>query len=127
MTTVLQPDTAAPRNPYKGIRKLRKANWEYECELCGIAWFGFDDLFGAVARKQDHLRSNAHMAKALQSALVPFQAAVSDLVGAYTSMGNMIMDSLKPTMDMMASVLTTPTNIPHDPSLRNDKRKWGGR
>lgn len=105
-----------PRNPYAGIRKVRKAQWVYECRVCDTRSRPSTDLFGAVEAKRRHMLTSDHVFKAMEEAFNP-------IVSAMMEMGRAVTEAFKPLMDLSAP----PPNLPHDPSLLKDKRKWGGR
>lgn len=111
---------APPANPYKGIRKVRKAQWVYDCPLCGTSTAPATDLFGGCEAKLAHIRGPEHTAATLNA----MGQAFSDTL---TTFGNALVRAVKPITDFVESVTAAPPNIPHDPSLRGDKRKWGGR
>jgi len=97
------------------IRKEGKARWTYTCELCEDKQEAFDQ-FRAIEYGQWHEKTYAH-------AGAVFAATLSKVV-------NDLNKALRPTMDAFASLaeaLATPTNMPHDPTLRGDRRKWGGK
>jgi hypothetical protein len=100
---------------YKSIRKEGKARWVYECPTCGITRRAAD-LFRIVEAKQRHMRSSAHVFKAMEQAFQP-------IVEAYGEFARAAMAAMEPFMALAA----TPMNRPHDPTLLGDKRKWGGR
>lgn len=109
------------------IRKLRKAQWVYDCELCGTRSLPSPDLFGVYEAKNRHLNGPRHLANALRAAYEPFKAAFTQIANAYGAMATTIIDSVMPAMEQASYVLAPPRNIPHDPSLWADRRKWGGR
>lgn len=112
-----QETAAAPqRNPYRGIRKVRKAQWVYECRTCDTRSRPSTDLFGAVEAKHRHMRTSAHVFRGME-------AAIGSVAEAYLQMGRTVMEAFKPITDLLAP----PPNLPHDPALLKDKRKWGGR
>lgn len=125
MTLII--DNGAPRNPYKGIRKVRKAQWVYDCKLCDTTTKPRTDLFGACEARRQHINGQLHFNNTLQAMAVPFQKAINEVAGAFGAMATTIIDSIMPAMQQMEYVLAPPRNMPHDPSLWDDKRKWGGR
>ncbi|WP_156424582.1 hypothetical protein [Arthrobacter sp. EpRS71] len=56
---------------------------------------------------------------------------MADALGIFaeslTEMANTFVNTVASAFKPLADVLATPPNIPHDPSLRRDRRKWGGR
>jgi len=112
-----------PSNPYKGIRKIRKAQWVWDCKLCGTTTKPATDLFGAVEARKRHVNGQLHVSNTLSAMAAPFQK----VAGAFGAMATTIVDSVMPAMEQMGYVLSGPINTPHDPSLWNDKRKWGGK
>lgn len=71
-------------------RKIRKADWVAECQLCGVVAHSVDE-FGAYAANQRHYQSMGHVAKALDKAFAPVTeglqrlgSIVSDVVAAMT-------------------------------------------
>lgn len=95
------------------IRKLRKARWVYRCSPCDYTSPASVDLFGAQESGQRHRGSLGHLQNNLVEAfkpLVDYLKKFAEAVGQ--------------TQDAFA--LVPPPNIPHDPSLRRDRRKWGG-
>lgn len=97
------------------IRKEGKARWVYTCDLCNVH-ATYPDHFRAIERHQQHEGSEGHALKLIGRALQPFAEAYARIADAAASM----IDALQP-------VFTTPPNIPRDPALRLDRRKWGGR
>ena len=97
------------------IRKEGKARWTYTCELCEDKQEAFDQ-FRAIEYGQWHEKTYAH--------------ASATLAASFTKLANDLTEALRPAMDAFASIaeaLATTPNIPHDPTLRGDRRKWGGK
>lgn len=99
------------------IRKERKARWTYRCSLCGIK-ATYPDQFRAIERQQRHERGVSHMATAIGKAFEPVADAIRKIGLAWQVPGGF--------SDAVAYAITDP-NVPHDPTLRGDRRKWGGR
>ena len=121
------PNPEAPRNPYKGIRKVRKAQWVYDCKLCDITTAPRTDLFGAVEARKQHINGQRHFQKTLNAMAGAWEAAIGTVAEAFGAMAQNIVDSVMPAMEQMNYVLAPPRNLPHDPSLLADRRKWGGK
>ena len=119
-------DPGANRNPYKGIRKQRKAQWVYDCSLCGITTAPRTDLFGAVEAKRQHINGRQHTAAMLNAMGAAWEKAFTDLGKAFTAMVEPITNAVNAISQIDFALAPSP-NVPHDPSLRADKRKWGGR
>jgi hypothetical protein len=66
--------------------------------------------------KNRHLRTSAHVFTAMREAFKP-------VVEAYVELGRAVVDAMEPIIALSAP----PPNIPHDPTLLKDRRKWGGR
>lgn len=134
MTEILTPNPGANRNPYKGIRKQRKGQWVYDCSLCRVSTPPATDLFGASEAKSQHIKSTQHTVKTMEAIAEGWERAAGTLVGAFGTIANTIVDSVMPVFEEagrvfeeVGRVFATPNNLPHDPSLLADKRKWGGR
>jgi len=97
------------------IRKEGKAQWVYHCELCNDH-VKADDHFRAVEYQQAHERTLAHAFKLIGEAFQP-------VIDAYVEMARTIIE----TTEQLQKAQLPPANIPHDPGLRRDRRKWGGR
>lgn len=100
------------------IRKQRKAQWLYECRTCDYTSPVTTDLFGAQENHLRHERTGGHTFKMIGQA---FQAIV-----------DVFAETAKTSMSMTERfqrdfALVPPPNLPHDPALRGDRRKWGGR
>lgn len=111
------------------IRKEGKARWTYECRLCGIKAAYPDQFRATIERQQRHERSSAHMAeaftRAVTAAVEPLSEAIERLGLAWGGAASSIAKSLS---DVQANyALMPPPNLPHDPALLHDRRKWGGR
>lgn len=109
------------------MRKLRKAQWVYECGDCGWTSYPSPDLFGAREAESWHQHMPGHREEMLRQAFVPIAAVVSDVVSAYANLARTIIEAVAPAMEQINYALMPPPNIPHDPSLLRDRRKWGGR
>lgn len=97
------------------IRKVGKARWVYTCEPCDVSMICVDQ-FRALEYAHWHERSGLHGSVLLHSAIGQLMEAVATVV--------------KPALDgitALTELLAPPPNLPHDPSLRKNKRKWGGR
>lgn len=109
------------------LRKAAKANWHWDCRTCDYTSPRSPDRYGAELYGWDHEQTAEHVGKALIEVFAPIQEAVTDMVDAYWEMARGVIEGITDAMDQMAYALAPPPNIPHDPSLRKDKRKWGGR
>jgi hypothetical protein len=118
---------SAPANPYKGIRKVRKAQWVYDCSLCEVSTKPRTDLFGVMEAKRQHINGQRHTAAMFKAMSGAWEKAVSDVAGAFGAMATEIVDSVMPAFKQFADVFAAPLNLPHDPSLLADRRKWGGK
>ncbi|WP_284986985.1 hypothetical protein [Arthrobacter sp. fls2-241-R2A-172] len=95
------------------IRKEGKARWVYRCDLCAVTLTAVDRLRILEARNR-HVRGNLpHLGKALAEAMEPVVEFVNGIALAAESFGKLLFDP--------------PKNLPHDPILLKDRRKWGGR
>lgn len=66
--------------------------------------------------------------KPSQQPLIVNSAALDAFADGFRAMGAAIVESLAPIADAMRTYAPPPAkNLPHDPSLRKDRRKWGGR
>ncbi|WNM72285.1 hypothetical protein SEA_GUSANITA_66 [Arthrobacter phage Gusanita] len=101
------------------IRKERKARWVYRCSPCDYTSPASVDLFGAKEWQQRHER-----AAALVHGFQGLAAAVQPIIDAYAIMARAVIAAQEYQKDF---ALVPPPNIPHDPALRRDRRKWGGR
>ncbi|SEI45228.1 hypothetical protein SAMN04487917_101368 [Arthrobacter sp. yr096] len=97
------------------IRKEGKARWVYTCDLCNVR-LTRPDQFRAIEAMQRHQRSQEHGFKVIGAALEPFVEAMSNIATAAASMA-----------ETVHAVFAPPPNLPHDPTLLRDRRKWGGR
>ncbi|NWL13291.1 hypothetical protein DM793_18665 [Paenarthrobacter nitroguajacolicus] len=110
------------------IRKEAKAHWVYTYNLCNVL-AAYPDQFRAIERQQRHERSGSHEANAMGAVL---RAAAKPIAEAFRQLG-LAWGDLTATMTNAANAmqgsyaLVPPPNIPHDPALRLDHRKWGGR
>ena len=102
------------------IRKLRKGQWSYRCATCDYDSPVGVDLFSAQLSEQRHKTTPVHALNAITDIVQP-------VVQMYAKMATTIIEQVKPAMDQLAYALAPPANVPHDPSLRSDKRKWGGK
>ncbi|MFW0772505.1 hypothetical protein ACLRGI_04985 [Paenarthrobacter nitroguajacolicus] len=101
------------------IRKEGKARWVYTCELCRVL-AAHPDHFRAIEQQQAHEGTIEHATKPMADALGIFAESLTEMANAFV---DTIASALKPLTDALA----TPPNVPHDPSLLRDRRKWGGR
>lgn len=101
------------------IRKEGKARWVYECRPCDVQAQAHDQ-FRALEYGQHHEGTMEHATKPMADALGIFAESLTEMANTFV---NTVASAFKP----LADVLATPPNIPHDPSLRRDRRKWGGR
>lgn len=110
------------------IRKERKARWVYTCKLCNIK-AAYPDQFRAIERQQRHERSSAHMAeaftRAFTAAVEPLSTAIEQIGLAWGASARTIAESFGAVQSNYA--LMPPPNLPHDPAMLRDRRKWGGR
>jgi len=104
----------------KGIRKVGKAHWTFSCGMCGMKASG-PDHWTVYEAGWNHNRDAAatHLFTAAQG-------AIDGLAGAFMEMGRAVSRSLA-AISQVDFALAPPTNMPHDPSLLKDRRKWGGR
>ena len=109
------------------LRKAAKANWHWDCQLCEYTSPRSPDRFGAELYGWDHEHGAEHVGNALADLMKPVQIAIEVVTEAFTTMVGDVMDGLTSAFDQMAYALAPPQNVPHDPSLRADKRKWGGK
>ena len=109
------------------LRKAAKANWHYDCQLCEYTSPRSVDKLGAAEAALAHERGHEHFQRALGQAFTPIQEAVTTVAEAFWEMGTTIVNDLVKSFDQMSYVLAPPQNVPHDPSLRADKRNWGGK
>lgn len=109
------------------LRKAAKANWHYDCQLCEYTSPRSVDKFGAEEAALAHKRSTAHVQKAMAAAWDPVRETLQAVVDAYASVANNVLEGLTSAFEQMSYALALPQNVPHDPSLRADKRKWGGK
>jgi hypothetical protein len=95
------------------IRKQGKARWVYRCDFCAVELTAVDQLRILEARNK-HLRGNlGHVFNILAEAIKP----VADLINRAASSGEPLQKDFG---------LAPSPNVPHDPSLLKDRRKWGG-
>ncbi|MFS0718845.1 hypothetical protein ABC337_04930 [Arthrobacter sp. 1P04PC] len=102
------------------IRKEAKARWVYECLACDYTSPTSADLFGAQENQLRHTRTFDHASK-------PLVDSVTDFAEAITELGMSFAETIASAFKPLADALATPTNLPHDPALLRDRRKWGGR
>jgi hypothetical protein len=100
------------------ITKHRKACWHYWCPDCEYLAVAVDQ-FRAKEARQKHERTFEHAVTAVKAGFGPLMDAFASMASAAVSVGNQMRDAFAP--------LAPPPNIPHDPTLLNDKRKWGGK
>lgn len=97
------------------IRKEGKARWVYECQPCNHKATAVDQL-RVLEAQNHHLRGNfVHFNNVMVEAFKPLVDFVKTFV-----------DITEQTQKDYA-LIPPPPNIPHDPSLLKDRRKWGGR
>lgn len=96
------------------IRKEGKARWVFECASCEYTSPVSPDLLRAKEWSLKHNRANlfTHFGQAFAEAVKPLREAFDVAV----EFAETVNQTFEP-----------PKNLPHDPSLRNDRRKWGGR
>jgi len=97
------------------IRKDGKARWTYTCEPCSVHATS-PDQFRAIEAQQRHEKGLGHFGAVIGR-------AADELAKVY-------IETLRPIGDLMESISATfapPPNLPHDPSMLRDRRKWGGR
>jgi hypothetical protein len=101
------------------IRKEGKARWVYTCEPCGYTSPASPDLLRAKEWSLRHNRGNffTHLGQAFAEAAKPL-AEFIELVGTVVNAEHSKDDYV---------LVPPPKNLPHDPSLLRDRRKWGGR
>ena len=100
------------------IRKLRKAQWLYVCPTCDYTSRVTTDLFGAQENQLHHEQTFAHAFKMIGQAFEP-------VIEAYVQLARTIAPMTEQLQKDFA--LVPPLNLPHDPALLRDRRKWGGR
>lgn len=97
------------------IRKEGKARWVYECIPCDNRVEAFDQ-FRAVEYGRWHEKTAGHgqvmFGEALSRAWDALSAIITPAIEAAAEFGR---------------IFEPPKNLPHDPSLLSDRRKWGGR
>lgn len=96
------------------IRKEGKARWVYECGPCGHTSTAVDQL-RIVEAQNRHLRGN----------LVHFQNTIVEAFKPLVDFVKKFADAAEQTQKDFG--LVPPPNLPHDPSILKDRRKWGGR
>lgn len=98
------------------VRKEGKARWVYECQPCGYTSPVSPDLLRAKEWSLKHNRANlfVHFGQTITEAFKPFVEAVEKLAAALPAQDDFML-------------MPPPKNLPHDPSLLKDRRKWGGR
>jgi hypothetical protein len=97
------------------IRKEGKARWVYECQPCNDHVEAVDH-FRAIEYGQWHEKS--------------FQHAFTIAGQTFSKAWEEISATLAPAIEAAAEfgrIFEPPKNLPHDPSLLRDRRKWGGR
>ncbi|UDL14905.1 hypothetical protein PP357_gp58 [Arthrobacter phage Sarge] len=98
------------------IRKERKAHWTYRCSPCDYTSPASVDLFGAQEWQQRHERANIiHFQNGIVEAFRPLVEFVKKFASAAEQ------------YQTDYTLIPPPSNIPHDPALLKDRRKWGGR
>lgn len=97
------------------VRKEGKARWIYECQPCNDRVEAIDQ-FRAIEYGQWHEKGPEHAATIIRQA---FQG----LVDAFAEIVTPVIDAVS----SFAKIFEPPNNLPHDPSLLRDRRKWGGR
>lgn len=100
------------------IRKQRKAQWLYVCPTCDYSSGISTDLFGAQENQLHHEQGLAHAFKMIGQAFQPVVDAYAQLAKALVPVSEQQEGCLR---------LLPPPNLPHDPTLLRDRRKWGGR
>lgn len=95
------------------IRKERKARWVYRCSPCDYTSPASVDLFGAQEWQQKHERAN----------FIHYQNGIIEAFRPLVEFINKFAEQVQEDFTLMPP----PSNIPHDPSLLKDRRKWGGR
>ena len=101
------------------IRKEGKGRWTYTCKLCGIKATS-SDQFRAIERQQRHEATFEHASKPLADSISVFAEAIKEV-------GMTFVEAIASGVKPLADAIATPPNLPHDPSLLSDRRKWGGR
>jgi len=99
------------------IRHEGKARWVYECRICPHETTA-PDQFRALEAGNRHESNIAHTFKLIGEAFQP-------VVDAYAEIARAIIGTTEQFQKDFA--LLPPANIPHDPTLLRDRRKWGGR
>lgn len=110
-----------------GLRKAAKANWHYDCRLCGYTSPAYPDQFRAEERGLHHEQGGEHVGNVLAAAVKPIGEAIGGIFDAFVNVMNAVVDSVMPAMEQMSYALAPPQNVPHDPAQRRDKRVWGGK
>lgn len=109
------------------LRKAGKARWHYDCRLCQYVSPAFPDQLRAEERGLRHEEGGQHVGNLLAEAIKPVGEAITTMVDAFAGLVNGVMDSLTASFEQMSYALAPPPNVPNDPRVRADKRKWGGR
>ena len=94
------------------IRKEGKARWVYTCQPCNERIEAVDQ-FRAIEAMHSHRRGTQHAWVVLGEAFQGIVEALNDVV--------------MPAVEALNRIFEPPKNLPHDPSLLRDRRKWGGR
>lgn len=95
------------------IRKEGKARWVYTCQPCNERIEAVDQ-FRAIEGMHRHQRGNiTHLQNALAEAMKPVVDFFNRVAAQAEDFNKFLSQPAK--------------NLPHDPSLLRDRRKWGGR
>lgn len=100
------------------IRKEGKGRWVYYCRDCDRVTKPLPDMFRAIEAQQAHERSLAH-------AFAPVNEAMSTFANSFMELGREVTRSIVAMGEVSATM--PQLNIPHDPTLLSDRRKWGGK
>ncbi|WP_028265920.1 hypothetical protein [Arthrobacter sp. MA-N2] len=124
-------------------RKEGKARWTYTCEPCEVR-LTHPDQFRAIEACHRHERGFGHIVALLGSGLTATFAPIIAAFGSgYASKAAVERESAavaakyaplpeaKSALDALEAMsfaqIPLPPNTPRDPTLRRDRRKWGGR
>ena len=109
------------------LRKEGKARWVYECQLCQHKSTPRPDQLRAEEAKLRHEEGGQHIGNLLAEAVKPIGVVIEVMANTIASALTNMLDVLTPAFDQMSYALAPPPNVPNDPRMRADKRKWGGR
>lgn len=104
--------------------KPAKANWHYLCRTCDYTSKRSPDRSGADYYGILHERTIDHTVQTISAGLEPAREAVGVFAEAFGDLADTITQGVMPVFEALAEAFRLPPNVPHDPTVRANRRAW---